>query len=273
MLQHNHNADYVPNKAKHLFPPSRVWSCCHEVEFWQKSESLVISMQIATSLKRPSTHYLGVGAGVSRREEVKGKFFSSCFLAFLWTCYVFRQTGEEIKQLTQQLLFLWETVRIWGNYFGAWLQCQWGVRSWQNRMIGNQEDLSAFWEPEGIGNGHYLGISNQFCSSLIRFNTTRRPWRNFLTSAGIHWIVMSLYQVVESLAAWGKKFVLTHGAERATTLTRVSGPQLAWVPSTSSSINFHFFCSMLCDRVSRPWESLVYFIMTRYVKVRREAKS
>ena len=80
MLQHNHNADYVPNKAKHLFPPSRVWSCCYEVEFWQKSESLVISMQIATSLKRPSTHYLGVGAGVSRREEVKGKFFHRVFL-------------------------------------------------------------------------------------------------------------------------------------------------------------------------------------------------
>ena len=46
-------------------------------------------MQIATSLKRPSIHYLGVGAGVSRREEVKkvarGDFFSffiefSCFL-------------------------------------------------------------------------------------------------------------------------------------------------------------------------------------------------
>ena len=69
-------------------------------------------MQIATSLKRPSTHYLGVGAGVSRREEVKkvvrGAFFYFLwsFLVFLWTCYVFRQTGEEIKQLTQQLLFL-----------------------------------------------------------------------------------------------------------------------------------------------------------------------
>ena len=55
-------------------------------------------MQIATSLKRPSTHYLGVGAGVSRREEVKkvarGDFslFLLSFLVFLWTCYVFRQT-------------------------------------------------------------------------------------------------------------------------------------------------------------------------------------
>ena len=75
--------------------------------------------------------------------------------------------------------------------------------------------------------GIYLGIPNQFCSSPIRFNTMRRPWRDFLTSAGIHWEVMSLYQVVESLAAWGKKFVLTHGAERATPKTRVSGPQLA----------------------------------------------
>ena len=110
MLQHNHNADYVPStqkakiwtlssqNPKHLFLPSRVWSCCYEVEFWQKSESSVISMQIATSLKRPSTHYLGVGAGVSRREEVKkvvrGAFFYFLwsFLVFLWTCYVFRQT-------------------------------------------------------------------------------------------------------------------------------------------------------------------------------------
>ena len=37
----------------------------------------------------------------------------------------------------------------------------------------------------------------------------------------------SIYQVVESLAAWGKKFVLTHGVERVTAKTRVSGPQLA----------------------------------------------
>ena len=88
MLQHNHNADYVPNKAKHLFPPSRVWSCCHEVEFWQKSVSLVISMQIATSLKRPSTHYLGVGAGVSRREEVKGKWWKNLFSFFIvFSCF------------------------------------------------------------------------------------------------------------------------------------------------------------------------------------------
>ena len=69
-------------------------------------------MQIATSLKRPSTHYLGVGAGVSRREEVKkvarGDFFSffiefSCFLVDLLCVSA---NGEEIKQLTQQLLFL-----------------------------------------------------------------------------------------------------------------------------------------------------------------------
>ena len=124
MLQHNHNADYVPStqkakiwtlssqNPKHLFLPSRVWSCCCEVEFWQKSESLVISMQIATSLKRPSTHYLGVGAGVSRREEVKKVARGAFFLVFMeFSCFLVdvlcvSANGEEIKQLTQQLLFL-----------------------------------------------------------------------------------------------------------------------------------------------------------------------
>ena len=68
------------------------------LQSWVLAKVRALSMQIATSLKRPSTHYLGVGAGVSRREEVKkvvrGAFFYFLwsFLVFLWTCYVFRQT-------------------------------------------------------------------------------------------------------------------------------------------------------------------------------------
>ena len=68
-------------------------------------------MQIATSLKRPSTHYLGVGAGVSRREEVKKVARGDFSLFFEFSCFLVdvlcvSANGEEIKQLTQQLLFL-----------------------------------------------------------------------------------------------------------------------------------------------------------------------
>ena len=57
-------------------------------------------MQIATSLKRPSTHYLGVGAGVSRREEVKGKFFHRVFLLFYERVMCF---GKRVRKSNSSL--------------------------------------------------------------------------------------------------------------------------------------------------------------------------
>ena len=59
------------------------------LQSWVLAKVRAFSMQIATSLKRPSTHYLGVGAGVSRREEVKkvvrGDFLFS-YWVFLFSC-------------------------------------------------------------------------------------------------------------------------------------------------------------------------------------------